>query len=210
MIGYMSRQKFASVSAWRHEEGARGPRSEAVQRGRSVPRPGGAEGRLDQVAEDAGIPRATLYYYFSGKDDLVTFFMQEKMEQVATLVQKAKAGEGTALERFEATMRTSVHEMAGNPALCLNLMIATGRMRAMAEVMMATDRAVLAPLRELLIEARAVGDAHVPADIDMTVSALMGGVNMAVIHQWAATGEVDADDMSETIVNQFLDGIRAR
>jgi TetR/AcrR family transcriptional regulator len=170
----------------------------------------GAEGRLDQVAEDAGIPRATLYYYFSGKDDLVTFFMQEKMERIATQVQKAKAGEGTALERFEAAMRATVHEMAGNPALCLNLMVANGRMRAMAEVMMATDRAVMAPLRELLIEASAVGDAHVPADIDMTVSALMGGVNMAVIHQWAATGEVDPDDMSETIVNQFLDGIRAR
>jgi AcrR family transcriptional regulator len=61
---------------------------------------------LDQGAEDAGIPRATLYY-FSGKDDLVTLFMQEKMERVATLVQKAKAGEGTALERFEAAMRAS-------------------------------------------------------------------------------------------------------
>jgi hypothetical protein len=33
---------------------------------------------------------------------------------------------------------------------------------------------------------------------------------MAEIHQWAATGEVDPDDRSETIVNQFLDGIRAR
>jgi hypothetical protein len=44
----------------------------------------------------------------------------------------------------------------------------------------------------------------------MAVSALMGGVNMAVIHRWAATGEVDPDEMSETIVNQFLDGIRSR
>jgi hypothetical protein len=44
----------------------------------------------------------------------------------------------------------------------------------------------------------------------MTVSALMGGVNMAVIHQWAATGEVDPDNMSEAIVNQFFNGIRAR
>jgi TetR/AcrR family transcriptional regulator len=169
----------------------------------------GAEGRLDQVAEDAGVPRATLYYYFSGKDDLVTFFMQEKMHRLATQVQKAKASEGSALERFEAAMRASVRELAANPALCLNLMVATGRIEAMADVMMATDRAVMAPLRELLIEARAVGDADV-ADIDLTVSALMGGVNMAVIQRWALTGEIDPEEMSETVVNQFLNGIRAR
>jgi TetR/AcrR family transcriptional regulator len=169
----------------------------------------GAEGRLDQVAEDAGIPRATLYYYFSGKDDLVTFFMQEKMERIAVQMQKAKAGEGSALERFEAAMRASARELAANPALCLNLMIATGRIEAMAEVMMATDRAVMAPLRELLIEARAVGDADV-ADIDLTVAALMGAVNMAVIQRWALTGEIDPDAMSDTVVKQFLNGIRAR
>jgi TetR/AcrR family transcriptional regulator len=169
----------------------------------------GAEGRLDQVAEDAGIPRATLYYYFSGKDDLLTFFMQEKMERIATQVQKAKAGEGTALERFEAAMRASVSELADNPAVCLNLMVATGRIETMADVMIAADRAVMAPLRELLIEARAVGDADV-ADIDLTVSALMGGVNMAVITRWALTGEIDPDDMSDAVVTQFLNGIRAR
>ena len=35
----------------------------------------GQDVRIDQVAADVGIPRATLYYYFSGKDDLVTFLM---------------------------------------------------------------------------------------------------------------------------------------
>ena len=54
-----------------------------------------------------------------------------------------------------------------------------------------------------------MGDADV-ADIDLTVSALMGGVSMAVIQRWAVTGEVDPEGMSEAVVNQFLDGVRAR
>ena len=134
----------------------------------------GSEARLDQVAEDLGIARATLYYYFSGRDDLLTFFMQEKLERIAAQVQKAKVGEGSALERFEAAMRAATFELASNPALCLNLMLATGRMEAMAEILSASERAIMAPLRELLIEARAVGDADV-ADIDLTISSLMGG-----------------------------------
>jgi TetR/AcrR family transcriptional regulator len=169
----------------------------------------GGEARVDQIVEELGIARATLYYYFSGKDDLITFFMQEKMERIATQVHKAKAGEGTALERFEAALRATVYELASNPALCLNLMIATGRMEAMAEVIMAVDRAVMAPLRELLIEARAVGDADV-ADIDLTVSSLMGGINAAVQQRWAVTGEVDPDEMAQLAVALFLNGVRAR
>jgi TetR/AcrR family transcriptional regulator len=169
----------------------------------------GGEARVDQIVEELGIARATLYYYFSGKDDLITFFMQEKMERIATQVHKAKAGEGTALERFEAALRATVYELASNPALCLNLMIATGRMEAMADVIRAVDRAVMAPLRELLIEARAVGDADV-ADIDLTVSSLMGGINAAVQQRWAVTGEVDPDEMAQLAVALFLNGVRAR
>ena len=169
----------------------------------------GDDARLDQVAEDLGIGRATLYYYFSGKDDLTTFFMQEKLARLGAEVQKAKAGEGTAMERFETAMRAAVYELASNPALCLNLTRAVGRMEAMAEILAASEQAVMAPLRELLIEARAVGDADV-ADIDLTIASLMGGTNMAVLNRWALTGEVDPDDMSQNAVTQFLNGVRSR
>ena len=169
----------------------------------------GDEVRIDQVAEQVGIARATLYYYFSGKDDLITFLMQEKMERIAARVQQAKASDGSALGRFEAAMRAAIHELASNPALCLNMTLAVGRMEAMADILNASERAIMAPLRELLIEARAVGDADV-ADIDLTISSFMGGTNMAVLQRWALTREVDADDMASQAVALFLNGVRAR
>ncbi len=167
----------------------------------------GSEVRLDQVAEIVEVPRATLYYYFSGKDDLVSFLMTEKMARVATEVEKARSQDGAAIDRFAGALRASVCELGANPALCLNLMLAVGRMEAMAEVMFAADRAVMAPLRELLIEARAVGDVDV-ADIDVTVSALMGGINMAVMQRYALAGEVDATTLADQLVPQFIDGLR--
>ena len=169
----------------------------------------GLDLRIDEVAEVVGVPRATLYYYFSGKDDLVSFLMTEKMDRIAGVVGKAIAAEGSALERFEAAVKASVRELAAHPALCLNLMVATARMSVMAEVMFAADRAVMTPLRELLIEARAVGDADVD-DVDMTIAALMGGINMAVMQKFAMHGEVDPDAMAESLVPQVLNGVRAR
>ena len=169
----------------------------------------GMDVRIDEVAEVVDVPRATLYYYFSGKDDLVSFLVTEKMERIAGHVAKAVAGEGTALDRFEMALKASVHELASNPALCLNLMAATARTTVMAEVMFAADRAVMAPLRELLIEARAVGDVDVH-DVDTTVAALLGGVNMAVMSKFAIHGEVDPAAMAESLVPQFLNGLRTR
>lgn len=169
----------------------------------------GDDVRMEQVAEDLGVARATLYYYFSGKDDLISFLMQEKIGRIASQVQKARVGKGSALERFEAAMLAAVYELASNPALCLNMVRATGRMEAMAEVLSSSERAIMAPLRELLIEARAVGDVDV-TDIDLTITALMGGTNMAVLSRWALTGEVDPHDMSQSAVTLFLNGVRTR
>jgi hypothetical protein len=84
-----------------------------------------------------------------------------------------------------------------------------GRLEAMAEMMFAADRAALAPLRELLIEARAKEQVAV-ADVDLTVSALMGAVNMAVLQRHAMGVEIDVDELPVVLVTQLLDGIRPR
>jgi AcrR family transcriptional regulator len=169
----------------------------------------GPDGRLDQVAADAGIPRATLYYYFSGKDDLLTFFMREKMARIGVRVQEAKASDGTAIERFTVALGSIVRELAANPAVCVNLTVAMGRMEAMAEVVTASDQAVIAPLRELLIEARAVGNADVP-DIDLTAAMVLGGITMAVIQRYSMTGEIDADALAAAVTAQVMNGVRVR
>jgi TetR/AcrR family transcriptional regulator len=169
----------------------------------------GPDVRIDQVAEDAGIPRATLYYYFSGKDDIVTFLMNEKLQRVAASVEKARAGEGAPIERFEAALNAVTHDFASNPALCLNMVTAMGRIEAMAEMMFAADRAAMAPLRELLIEARALGEVEV-VDIDLTVSVFVGAINVAVLSRHAMGVEIDPDALAGLVVPQLLNGITAR
>jgi hypothetical protein len=102
-------------------------------------------------------------------------------------------------------LRQQVREVAHH----VNLTVAMGRMEAMAEVVMASDQAVIAPLRELLIEARAVGDADVP-DIDLTAAMVLGGITMAVIQRYSMTGEIDADALAESVTAQVMNGVRVR
>jgi TetR/AcrR family transcriptional regulator len=169
----------------------------------------GQDVRIDQVAETVDVPRATLYYYFSGKDDLVTFLMNEKLDRVAGAVEKARAGEGEPVDRFEQALTAVTREFASNPAICLNMATAMSRMEDMAEMMLAADRAVMAPLRELLIEARVLGQVDIP-DIDLALSSLIGGINMAVLQRHTMGGELDLETLPAALVSQLLNGIRPR
>ena len=55
----------------------------------------GLDVSIDDVALAAGVPRATLYYYFSGRDDLVSFYLLHKLNSVGDDIAKAAAGEGS-------------------------------------------------------------------------------------------------------------------
>ena len=55
---------------------------------------------IDDIAKMADVPRATLYYYFSGKEDLISFFLSDKLHRASVAIGKAVAGEGTVVERL--------------------------------------------------------------------------------------------------------------
>ena len=41
----------------------------------------GVDMRIDDLAALVGVPRATLYYYFSGKDDVFEFLLAQKLQR---------------------------------------------------------------------------------------------------------------------------------
>lgn len=167
----------------------------------------GPAGRMDAVATAIDVPRATLYYHFSGKDDLVVYFMSDKMARVEQQVLAALATDAPPLDRFAEALRATAHELASKPAVCLNIMAAMGRAGAMDELMAASDRQILAPLRNVLAEAAATDGFPLP-NLDITVSAIMGGIYMAVVQRHARGVEVEPDVIADTIVTQALSGIQ--
>ena len=169
----------------------------------------GELGRMDAVASAIGVPRATLYYHFSGKDDLVAHFMTDKMRRVADRVTEALAADANALDRFDGALRAAAKELASNPAVCLNIMTGMSRAGAMSELMAASDRQILTPLRAALAEAAAEQGVRIP-DLEITMMAIMGGIYMAVVQQHALGRVVDPDTIAEAIATQALRGVLGR
>ena len=170
---------------------------------------GGDVGRMDAVAREIGVPRATLYYHFSGKDDLVAYFMRDKMGRVTRAIADALASEAEPLDRFANAVRAAAYELASQPAVCLNILLGMGSAGAMEELMASSDREVLTPLRGALAEV-AAAEGRQFGDLDITVTAIMGGIYMAVVQPYARGLAIDADLIADTVVAQTMRGIAGR
>ena len=164
---------------------------------------------IDDCAKLAGVPRATLYYYFSGKDDLAAFYINDKLTRVGDAIAKAAAGEGNVHNRLEGALTAVLHSMAAYPVLCVELPAAVKQSGDYQEVMAAYDRVVLTPLRELLEEGQENDELDVP-DATITAVALLGALNMVGMMQVVATGGIDAEATTPLVVPQLINGLLAR
>ena len=164
---------------------------------------------IDEVAQLADIPRATLYYYFSGKDDLIGFFLSDKLNRASVAVQKAIASEGTVVERLELTLGSVMQAMAEHPTLCTEMPAAIKEAGKFEDVVNGADRLLLAPLRELLIEGKATGELVI-GDVNTAAIALMGAVNMVAMFQLVQTGTIDVDTTNDELIPQLIQGLLPR
>lgn len=164
---------------------------------------------IDDVAQLADIPRATLYYYFSGKDDLIGFFLSDKLNRASVAVQKAIASEGSVVERLERTLASVMQVMSEHPTLCTEMPVAIKESGKYEDVVNGADRLMLSPLRELLIEGKATGELSIP-DISTAAIALMGAVNMVAMFELVQTGTLDVEKANKALVPQLIQGLLPR
>jgi TetR/AcrR family transcriptional regulator len=164
--------------------------------------------RMDDLAESTGIPRATLYYYFSGKDDVLAFLLAQTLERGTAAVAQAAASGGSAVDRLEAVLRAMVATMAEHPSLCTRLMAGMANGVTGAQLMAQVERTLMGPVRDLLVQGQGSGEL-VSSDPTDTTLALMGAVSTVAMVR-TATGTFDPVDVADRLIPQLLNGLLPR
>lgn len=67
---------------------------------------------MDEVAARSGVARATLYYYFRGKDDLFVFLLDRGVTMLGHALGEATRSGATARDRLEHALDTLIDLMA--------------------------------------------------------------------------------------------------
>jgi TetR/AcrR family transcriptional regulator len=164
--------------------------------------------RVEDLAEATGVPRATLYYYFAGKEDLLAWLLRRTLAAEAEAVTEAASGPGDAGSRLERVVRAHLGVMAANPATCRALLAESGRAGRIPEVSAAVESGFYAPLRRLLAEGAADGSLRPVEDAETVVAALYGAVTVAGLHYVLADNRLDPERVAAEVCALVIGGLQ--
>ena len=165
--------------------------------------------RREDVARLVGASRATLYYYFSGRDDLLSFLLTAHAQQGAQAVRDAVRPDDPPDRQLRAMVAALADYLGRHPGTCAGLLGALGETGRMAEVLQANDTWIATPLRELLDRGRTGGAFTVDSTAD-AANALIGALLLAVLGR-AMTGADPTDPrFQRQLTEQTVRGLLTR
>jgi AcrR family transcriptional regulator len=138
---------------------------------------------LEQVAERAGVSRATVYHHFAGRDALLDALTDRSIAEVTAAVASARPQEGPATEAMERVLRAA-WQVVGRYR---GLVMVNPRRLPRSELRRRLGPA-LAPIRTLIRRGRRSGEFDPELPVEWTI-----GVITDLIH--SASAQVSAGAM---------------
>jgi AcrR family transcriptional regulator len=164
--------------------------------------------RLEDVARLVGVSRAALYYYFSGRDDLLAFLLTAHARQGAEAVRGSMSPDDPPEWRLRAMVAAIAGYLGHHPGTCAGLLSALGGAGQMSEVLQANDTWIAGPLRELLADGGKAG-AFAIDDIADAANAVLGAVLLGVLGRSMAGGDATDRQFQQRLTEQVVRGILA-
>jgi len=164
---------------------------------------------MDDLAGASGVPRATLYYYFSGKNDLVSFYVGVMMKRMRDAVAEGLAHDGSPTEQVETIMRAIMRTFSEHPRMCVEMSDAIGDMVDHAQVMADMQLGIIIPAVGIITRGNQTGEFDV-ADPTLAVVALMGALHNVATMDILTTGSFDADARADALVPMLLRALQPR
>jgi TetR/AcrR family transcriptional regulator len=162
--------------------------------------------RLEDVARLVEASRATLYYYFSGRDDLLTFLLTAHTQQGAQAVHAAVRPDDPPERQLRAMVAALADYLGRHPGTCAGLLGALGGTGRMGEVLQANDTRIAAPLRELLARGCKAGAFTVDSTAD-AANAILGALLLAVLGRSMSGADPTDPRFRKHLTEQTVRGI---
>ena len=154
--------------------------------------------RLEDVARLVGASRATMYYYFSGRDDLLTFLLTEHTRRGAAALAAAVDPAEPADVRLTAAVSALVDYLSRHPGTCAGLLAVFGGAGRIGEVLQETERRIAGPLRELIGSGPDAADA---------TNAVLGALLLGVLGRVTAGADPTDVEFRRRLTEQAVRGV---
>ena len=166
--------------------------------------------KIGDVAEATGIPKATLYYYFAGKEDILAFLLRDGLVAMADAVAVAADGVGDARDRLIGVLTAQLQVMADQPAVCRALIADLGRAGRIPDIAQAISDAFYGPVDRLLREGAQDGSLRAVADPVAAAVAIFGAVTISGLSHLVLARGVPVGQVVGLLTDLLMGGLEPR
>ncbi|MFI6900116.1 TetR/AcrR family transcriptional regulator [Nonomuraea sp. NPDC050394] len=160
-------------------------------------RKGFAASRIDDVAEEAGIAKGSVYLYFDSRDALLEAAFSQYTADADAIIRQALDGTDPPLERLGLLVRGTIDVIAGAPDLARTLLD-----------LWATDH--MRPAYKAYREAIAELIGQIRPGLGLPHATVIVGAIEGVVLQWLVDPEVPIADLAGPVLEVVVEGLRER
>jgi TetR/AcrR family transcriptional regulator len=164
---------------------------------------------INDIAATSGIPRATLYYHFDGKQGVFAYMCSVLFDDFEAAVTTAVASQGNAAERLSRVIRAQIDVYDANPMALQAVQPDLARAGHSPEMLRRAEQAYVLPVARLLTEGAADGSLHQVRQPRVLAAAILGAVTIAAQQTLPSTDPEAATELHETMLSMFRLGAGA-
>jgi AcrR family transcriptional regulator len=160
---------------------------------------------LDQVAEAAGITKASIYYHAAGKEALLKHGAGRALDALFAVLEEPAALDGRALDRLKHVVRRTIEitvKRLPEVALLLRVRGNTGTERWILERRRRFDRLVA----KIVDEAQATGELRADIEAGLITRLLFGMLN-SITEWYRPGGGLNVDDVVAAATRIAFEGL---
>lgn len=163
--------------------------------------------KIDEIAEVTGVPKATLYYYFSSKEEILAYLFEDLLTAIADQAVIAMGTEGTARDRVEHVVSTQIRLLTENRALGAALIGDLGRVSRTPALLEVLAAAFYNPVQDLVVEGVRDGSLRELENPFLGSMSIFGSVIMSVLVSVMSPLSSTSDDIEvpDDLAGDLLD-----
>jgi TetR/AcrR family transcriptional regulator len=166
--------------------------------------------KIEDFSSATGIPKATLYYYFDGKEEILSYIFGVVLDELGVAVALGLASKGTAAERLVRVIEAHLAVFEKYPKASQALYFDLGRAVRRPELATRIRSSYVDPVSKLLFEGASDGSLRPLEDAALSAVAVLGATCTAAIHVLAIDPAVSIRSVSKMLVPFVLQGLESK